>query len=68
MKEMLKNTLILLIITVVAGALLGVVNENTKGIIAQREAEDKKDKLDSIVIDLREKQRKIKDRIKVNKY
>ena len=42
MKEMLKNTLILLIITVVAGALLGVVNENTKGIIAQREAEDKK--------------------------
>ena len=33
-----------------------------------REAEDKKDKLDNIVIDLREKQRKIKDRIKVNKY
>ena len=42
MKEMLKNTLILLIITVAAGALLGIVNENTKGIIAQREAEDKK--------------------------
>ena len=42
MKEMLKNTVILLAITLIAGALLGVVNENTKGIIAQRQAEDKK--------------------------
>ena len=42
MKEMIKNTLILLIITVVAGSLLGFVNENTKDLIAAREEEDKK--------------------------
>ena len=33
-----------------------------------RKSEDEKDKLDNIVLDLREKQRKIQDRIKVNKY
>ena len=33
-----------------------------------REAEDKKYELDSMVIDLREKQRKIKEKIKVDKY
>ena len=33
-----------------------------------REAEDRKDELDKIVLDIRERQRKIKDRIKVNKY
>ena len=32
------------------------------------EAEDKKDELNNIVLNIREKQRKIKDRIKVNKY
>ena len=42
MKEMLKNTFILLVITVIAGALLGVVNENTKDVIAMREEQDKK--------------------------
>ena len=33
-----------------------------------KESEDEKDKLDNIVLDLREKQRKIQDKIKVNKY
>ena len=33
-----------------------------------RETEEEKDKLDNIVLDEREKQRKIQDRIKVNKY
>ena len=33
-----------------------------------RETEDEKDKLDNIVLDEREKQRKIQDKIKVNKY
>ena len=33
-----------------------------------RETEDEKDKLDNIVLDEREKQRKLQDRIKVNKY
>ena len=42
MKEMFKNTFILLIITLIAGSLLGVVNENTKGIISAHEADDKK--------------------------
>ena len=42
MKEMFKNTFILLVITLIAGSLLGVVNENTKGIISAHEAEDKK--------------------------
>ena len=42
MKELLKNTLILLIITVAAGGILGFVYDNTKDIIAQREADAKK--------------------------
>jgi len=42
MKEMIKNALILLIITIVSGALLGFVYENTKDEITYREQEDKK--------------------------
>lgn len=42
MKEMIKNAAILLIITVVAGTLLGAVYENTKDIIAKQEADAKK--------------------------
>lgn len=42
MKEMIKNALILLAITLVAGLLLGVVYENTKDIIAKQEADAKK--------------------------
>ncbi len=41
MKEMLKNTAILLAITLVAGLLLGLVYENTKDIIAKQEADSK---------------------------
>jgi hypothetical protein len=45
------------------------MNEEFKEISKSlRKAEDEKDKLDNIVFDLREKQRKIQDRIKVNKY
>lgn len=40
MKEMIKNTLILLAITVVAGFVLGFVYENTKDTIAYREEEN----------------------------
>lgn len=42
MKELLKNTFILLVITVLAGGVLGFVYDNTKDIIAQQEAETKK--------------------------
>ncbi len=41
MKEMLKNTAILLVITLVAGALLGFVYENTKDVISKQEADAK---------------------------
>lgn len=41
-KESIKNALILLAITVFAGLILGLIYENTKGIIADREAADKK--------------------------
>lgn len=41
MKEMIKNAAILLVITLVAGALLGAVYENTKDIIAKQEADAK---------------------------
>ena len=45
------------------------MNEEFKEISKSlRKAEDEKDKLDNIVFDLREKQRKIQDKIKVNKY
>ena len=40
MKEMIKNTFILLVITMVAGVLLGVVNDNTKDLIADRQAQE----------------------------
>ncbi len=43
MKSMLKNAAILLIITVIAGFVLGLVYQNTKGLIADREAQDKKE-------------------------
>lgn len=39
MKELLINTLVILLITLVAGGVLGVVNEMTKGPIAIMEAE-----------------------------
>ena len=42
MKDMIKNTLVLLIITVVAGAILGLVYQTTKDTIAAREEADKK--------------------------
>lgn len=42
MREMIKNTLILMVITLVAGLLLGVVYENTKDVIATQEIEAKK--------------------------
>lgn len=42
MKEMIKNTLIILAITVVAGACLGLVNEATKDTIAFRQDEAKR--------------------------
>lgn len=41
MKEMLKNTLIMLIITIIAGGVLGYVYDNTKDIIAKQEADKK---------------------------
>ncbi len=43
MKDMLKNAAILLIITVIAGFVLGLVYQNTKGLIADREVQDKKE-------------------------
>lgn len=42
MKELLKNTLILLVITVLAGGILGFVYDNTKDVIARQEEETKK--------------------------
>lgn len=42
MKEMLKNTFILLVITVLAGGVLGLVYDNTKDVIAKQEEETKK--------------------------
>jgi len=42
MKELLKNTLILLVITVIAGFVLGYVYENTKDTIALRAEEETK--------------------------
>lgn len=42
MKELLKNTIILLVITVLAGGILGFVYDNTKDIIARQEEETKK--------------------------
>lgn len=41
MKEMIKNSAILLIITLVAGCLLGAVYENTKDVISKQEEEAK---------------------------
>ena len=41
-KESIKNAAILLAITVIAGLILGLIYENTKGIIAEREEADKK--------------------------
>ena len=43
MKEMIKNAAIMLAITIIAGFILGLIYENTKGLIAQREEQDKKD-------------------------
>lgn len=43
MKSMLKNAAILLIITVIAGFVLGLVYQNTKGLIADREVQEKKE-------------------------
>ena len=43
MKEMIKNTAILLIITVVAGLVLGLVYQVTKDTIAEQEARKKKE-------------------------
>lgn len=42
MKEMIKNALVLLIITVIAGAILGLVYQTTKDTISLREEADKK--------------------------
>ena len=42
MKEMMKNAGILLAITIIAGAVLGLVYQTTKDTIAAREEEDKK--------------------------
>ncbi len=42
MKDMIKNAAILFAITVIAGFVLGFVYQNTKGLIAARELEDKK--------------------------
>lgn len=42
MKEMIKNAVILIIITIVAGAVLGLVYQTTKDTIAAREEADKK--------------------------
>ena len=41
MKDMIKDTLILFVITLIAGTLLGFVNELTKEPIAAYEAEKK---------------------------
>ena len=41
MKEMIKNSAILFVITLVAGLLLGFVYENTKDIIKKQEADAK---------------------------
>lgn len=41
MKEMIKNAIILFVITLIAGLLLGFVYENTKDIIAKQEADAK---------------------------
>ena len=43
MKSMLKNAAILLIITVIAGFVLGLVYQNTKELIADREVQEKKE-------------------------
>ena len=43
MKEMIKNTAILLVITVVAGLVLGIVYQITKDPIAEQEARKKKE-------------------------
>lgn len=43
MKNMLKNAAILFAITLIAGFILGFVYQNTKELIAQREAQDKKE-------------------------
>ena len=42
MKTMIKNAAILFVITLIAGFVLGFVYQNTKGLIAEREALDKK--------------------------
>ena len=42
MKTMIKNAAILFAITLIAGFVLGFVYQNTKGLIAEREALDKK--------------------------
>lgn len=42
MKDMIKNAVVLLIITVVAGAILGLVYQTTKDTISAREEADKK--------------------------
>lgn len=39
MKELIKNTFIMLIITIVAGGILGFVYDNTKDVIAAQEAQ-----------------------------
>ena len=43
MKNMIKDAAILVAITVIAGFILGFIYQNTKGLIAQREAQDKKE-------------------------
>lgn len=43
MKSMIKNAAILFAITVIAGFILGFVYQNTKGLIALREEQDKKE-------------------------
>ena len=43
MKSMIKNAAILFTITLIAGFVLGLVYQNTKGLIAEREAQDKKE-------------------------
>lgn len=43
MKEMIKNAAILFAITVIAGFILGLVYQNTKGLIVEREEQDQKD-------------------------
>ncbi|MCR5399251.1 MAG: RnfABCDGE type electron transport complex subunit G [Lachnospiraceae bacterium] len=54
MKEMIKNAMILIAITVIAGVILGTVYEVTKGTIADRELQDKKDAYREVFADAAE--------------